>query len=102
MPEVPPVMRIVLECIFMKSSPIIRGDRFALVLIISAGDFTAPHIRRANHDTIRVAGSFSVRVFCCPLARATARAAGRRLLPIEALAEDGGVGLLRREDSSSA
>src|SRR6266851_49711 len=56
----------------------------------------------ANHDTIAVFRSFSGRVLRGFLARATVRAAGRRLLPIEAVAEDRDVGLLRRKNATRA
>src|ERR1700732_2331157 len=78
MPEVPPVIKIVLECIFMSSSPIIRDDRFTSTPMIAADHSTASRIRREQIMTrFQCSAVFLFVCFTAPLlAQQTARPAG--------------------------
>src|SRR5258708_34882575 len=76
MPEVPPVIKIVLECIFMSSSPIIRDDRFTSMPMIAGDDSTAPQIRIEQIMTRFLCSA--VFLFVCFTAPLLAQLAARR------------------------
>src|SRR5690348_10536456 len=68
MPEVPPVIKIVLECIFMKLSPIIRGDRFPWIPVITSHHSTASQTRREQTMTrLQCAAVLLLVCFAVPL-----------------------------------
>lgn len=58
--------------------------------------YSDPPKERVNDRASAVFGTFSVQVLRRALTRVTIRAAGRRVLPVEAFAEEGDAGLLRR------
>jgi hypothetical protein len=68
MPEVPPVIKIVFERIFMKDSPIIRDNHLGLNLVFAAHHSTAIHMRREETMTrLRCSLIFLFVCFTAPL-----------------------------------
>src|SRR5215472_10755608 len=114
MPEVPPVIRIVLDCIFISVFPYnprrsVRegpssGSEYSTGVIWSSIVWSSLETRGEHHVTLAAFAGLFDRMprgsNACD--RAAIRSRGRQELPAETLSQNGRLGLLRRKSGAGA